>query len=201
MIWIYQSIYENEPGQDKRETEKRLGLELLCRGLQEQYGIDTRSGITIQKGTHGKPYLADYPQIYYNISHTRGLVVCAIGDCEVGIDAEWIRPYQERLLSRVLSEGERMQLERVLPEEKEEVFFRFWTLKESYVKAVGCGISIPLADVSFILEEDGSVGCSEKGCRFWQKKMGVRYIVSVCERCSEKKSFLKEQNSLIYMPY
>ena len=31
--------------------------------------------------------------------------------------------------------------------EREELFFRFWTLKESYVKAVGCGITVPLQDI------------------------------------------------------
>lgn len=132
------------------------------------------------EGAHGKPYLREYPQIQFNISHCMGMAVLAVGDCSVGIDVEYVRPYREPLLKRVLSEAELRQMEAVGEAGREELFFRFWTLKESYVKAVGCGITVPLQDISFQIGDDGESHVKRpdgnSGSGFWQ---GVR-VIGLC---------------------
>ena len=182
MVWIYHAFFEPGTGGNKRETEHEQGLWLLRRALRERYGIGCGEGRMpeLVEGAHGKPYLKEYPQIHFNISHCMGLAVLAIGDCTVGIDAECVRPYREPLLKRVLSDAELRQMEEAGESEREELFFRFWTLKESYVKAVGCGITVPLQDISFQIGKNGEIACEKTGWSFRQWKLAEKYIVSAC---------------------
>ena len=182
MVWIYRAFFEPGTGSNKRETEHEQGLLLLRRALREQYGIDCGDGRKpdLMEGAHGKPYLREYPQIQFNISHCMGLAVLAVGDCSVGIDVEYVRPYREPLLKRVLSETELRQMKAAGEAGREELFFRFWTLKESYVKAVGCGITVPLQDISFQIGKNGEIACEKTGWSYRQWKLAEKYIVSAC---------------------
>ncbi len=88
----------------------------------------------------------------FNLSHTRGLIVCIVArERAVGIDVE-ARDRGGRLLEvadRFFSPDE-VQALRSLPEEEQlERFFVYWTLKESYIKARGMGLAIPLSEFSF----------------------------------------------------
>lgn len=182
MVWIYRAFFEPGTGGNKRETEHEQGLLLLRRALREQYGIDGGDGRKpdLIEGAHGKPYLREYPQIQFNISHCMGLAVLAVGDCSVGIDVEYVRPYRELLLKRVLSAAELRQMEAAGEAGREELFFRFWTLKESYVKAVGCGITVPLQDISFQIGDDGGITCEKTGWKFRQWILAGGYVLSAC---------------------
>ncbi|WP_373264691.1 4'-phosphopantetheinyl transferase family protein [Hungatella hathewayi] len=182
MVWIYRAFFEPGTGGNKRETEHEQGLLLLRRALREQYGIDCGDGRKpdLIEGAHGKPYLREYPQIQFNISHCMGLAVLAVGDCSVGIDVEYVRPYREPLLKRVLSAAELRQMEAAGEAGREELFFRFWTLKESYVKAVGCGITVPLQDISFQIGDDGGITCEKTGWKFRQWILAGGYVLSAC---------------------
>lgn len=182
MVWIYRAFFEPGTGGNKRETEHEQGLLLLRRALREQYGIDCGDGRKpdLIEGAHGKPYLREYPQIQFNISHCMGLAVLAVGDCSVGIDVEYVRPYRELLLKRVLSAAELRQMEAAGEAGREELFFRFWTLKESYVKAVGCGITVPLQDISFQIGDDGGITCEKTGWKFRQWILAGGYVLSAC---------------------
>ena len=182
MVWIYRAFFEPGTWGNKRETEHEQGLLLLRRALREQYGIDCGDGRKpdLMEGAHGKPYLREYPQIQFNISHCMGMAVLAVGDCSVGIDVEYVRPYREPLLKRVLSEAELRQMEAVGEAGREELFFRFWTLKESYVKAVGCGITVPLQDISFQIGDDGGITCEKTGWKFRQWILAGGYVLSAC---------------------
>ena len=92
----------------------------------------------------------------FNISHTKGLVVCAVADRALGVDTEQIRPFKEGLMRRVCSGAERsFVMEGRSEAARRERFFRLWTLKESFVKAIGRGLAFPLGDITFSLEEGG----------------------------------------------
>ena len=106
---------------------------------------------SMEKDSCGKPYFPDYPWIHFNLSHTRGFVCCALSETEVGVDVERRRPqkYQERILGRFSEEEQRLW--RAAPSsERERLFFRMWVLKESYVKADGRGLRIPLDSFSVL---------------------------------------------------
>lgn len=180
MVRIYQMPLLEQEGKSKRELEKEAGRQLLMKGLAEGYGIRAEQKPAVIKGERGKPYLADFPHIHYNISHTDQLAVCGIGDVELGIDVERIRPFKESVIKRVLSEAEQRKLESLPKEKQPAYFFRFWTLKESYGKAAGCGLSMDMKDISFELEPEGNIRCSRSGVFFSQWILRKDYVLSLC---------------------
>lgn len=174
---IYISAYIPSDSVQNRTIEHRLGRKLLEYGLKKEFG---RSYIVTEEANH-KPFLLEAPHIDFNISHTMGLVVCAIGNRDIGIDAELIRPFEERLLRRVCSKKEQDYVLEVDDIQiREERFFRLWTLKESFVKAIGRGIAFSLKDISFTIEENGIIKSSVQGFRYAQVKVSQKYILSVC---------------------
>ena len=92
---------------------------------------------------YGKPYLKD-SNIYFNISHTRNLVICAISDKEIGVDIEKL-VYNELVSKRILNQKEYSIL--LNSKCKEEIFTIMWTSKESYVKMLGIGLEYGLKNV------------------------------------------------------
>lgn len=191
MIQIYLERYKEIQGMKKRELEHELGNKLLCQGLKDLYGMEIENPPVLLKGEHGKPYLKDFPRIHFNISHTEGMAVCGIGSRPLGIDIEAERPYKENVLRRVLSEAERRRLEELPEAERSRRFFCIWTLKESYVKAKGLGLTIPLTDISFEFGENGNISCSVPGTFFHQKFLEGGYILSLCTFGEEEISFVQ----------
>jgi 4'-phosphopantetheinyl transferase len=187
MIELYLARAIVPSGMKKHEWEHELGKKLLFQGLKERYGIDESAGqIQAGIGAHGKPYLKDFPHIHYNISHTDGMAVCGFSDKELGVDVERIRGYKDNVVRKVMSDSERECMEELPKEERAEYFFRIWTLKESYGKAVGTGIIMPLSNISFTLTEKGNPGCSVPGVSFSQQMLNGEFVLSVCQMGNEK---------------
>lgn len=173
---IYLASYEPGGSLYNREREHILGRSLLNFGLMKEYGRTWE----VEQETGSKPCLKGAEDVEFNISHTRGLVVCAVADRALGVDTERIRPFKEGLMRRVCSESERgFVLEGRSEAARQERFFRLWTLKESFVKAIGRGLAFPLGDITFSLEE-GAVKGSIPGWRFYQSRVYQSYIISVC---------------------
>lgn len=99
-------------------------------------------GVEIGYGEHGKPLLTQPEGLFFNISHSGGWTVAAFSDCEVGADIQQIKPIDMRLADRYFAPEERQVLAQ--PECAQDLFFRLWTVKESYLKALGTGLSRPL---------------------------------------------------------
>lgn len=106
---------------------------------------------------YGRPHIAEPRQfrpVRFNLSHTNGLVVCAVAKARaIGIDVENITRESRLadLAPRVFSPIELSTFLRTAPQTQREVFFSFWTLKEAYIKARGMGLSLPLDGFSFDL--------------------------------------------------
>ena len=106
---------------------------------------------------YGKPRLktgvTDIP-IRFNLSHAGGLTACAVTlDHEIGIDVEDSRrKIKMNIADRFFSRQESVHLGQA--KDKQGVFFDIWTLKESYIKAKGMGLSIPLDKFSFTMGQD-----------------------------------------------
>lgn len=88
----------------------------------------------------GKPYLKDYPEIFFNLSHSGDYVCCAVGDEPVGVDIQKHVPVKAGLSERFFTEDENRQLKELVGEEREQLFFRMWSIKESYIKFTGQGM-------------------------------------------------------------
>lgn len=111
-------------------------------------------------GEFGKPaisYPSTYSGLQFNLSHTRGLVACAVArDCPVGVDVEAITRQTDcaMLAKSVFSRQELAAWQSTRADLQQRNFFRYWTLKEAYIKACGLGLSLPLDSFSFTLSED-----------------------------------------------
>lgn len=116
---------------------------LLKRGVSKPY--------LLKEGDHGKPFLLEHPQIQFNLSHCKNAVFCGVGQKPLGVDVETIRPLRERVMHRVLTASEQQEV--LQAESPELCFLRFWTLKESFVKTLGIGISYPMQTLAFSLRE------------------------------------------------
>jgi 4'-phosphopantetheinyl transferase len=95
----------------------------------------------------GKPLLADTladSGLLFNLSHSQGLALCAVNYTrKIGIDLEYIRSVSdlEALAQRFFLPREYEVVRSLPPHQQQEVFFRYWTCKEAYLKATGDGIS------------------------------------------------------------
>ena len=117
----------------------RGGLRLLLARL-----LNTGAGaIRIATHEHGKPYLPDYPDLHFNISHSRTLALIAIASHPVGVDIEYLRRPVDfaAVLRRFFSSDERRDWQNHATPTPAEAFFRGWTRKEAILKATGEGIA------------------------------------------------------------
>lgn len=164
---------------DKREFHSHAHkmLRECLRKKCIEYGEDT----PIIKGRLGKPSIADHPDIHYNLSHADGIAACIVSDFECGIDCENVRDFRPNVMKRAFSENEREMVEKAPEGEKDLLFFRLWTLKEAYVKALGIGISYPMDTAEFSFDGEKIV-TDIKDCRFRQHILkDGRFVVSICE--------------------
>ena len=95
----------------------------------------------------GKPILRDSSRIDFNASHSGQMAVYAFTvGCELGVDVEQLRKLDEpeSIAARFFSTAEASELLSLTPEQRVPAFFRCWTRKEAYVKAIGDGLAIPL---------------------------------------------------------
>jgi 4'-phosphopantetheinyl transferase len=107
-------------------------------------------------GQFGKPALAaDLSKwnLHHNISHTRGLAACAIATHDIGIDVERSDQTIDPGIARDYFAPEEIRiLNSAAQSQKHSLFFRFWSLKEAFIKATGEGLSRPLDSFSFSFE-------------------------------------------------
>ena len=96
--------YRHELGQ----RQCVLAYLLLKRALREEFGIADNPVFVY--GEHGKPVLADYPDIHFSLSHCREAVTCAVSSRPVGIDVESVRPLKESLVRYTMSETEQQKI-------------------------------------------------------------------------------------------
>lgn len=109
------------------------------------------------QNSHGRPELPE-PELSwlrFNLSNTDGLVACVVArDREVGVDVENVERTGNSpgVAERFFAPSEVEALHRLPVEAQHRRFFAYWTLKESYIKARGLGLSVPLASFAFSLE-------------------------------------------------
>jgi 4'-phosphopantetheinyl transferase len=132
---------------------------LLRRALTHHGGRDTAAW-DFERNAYGCPRIAGGSPLRFNLSHTPGLVAVAIAvDREVGVDVEHVaRPGATVELADDFFAPAEVRALRALPAaEQRERFFAYWTLKESYIKARGMGLSIPLAQFAFDLSDPAGI--------------------------------------------
>jgi 4'-phosphopantetheinyl transferase len=127
----------------------------LLRSSLSNYGNCLPEDWRFSKNAYGRPEIqpgCGQPLLRFNLSHTEGLVACAITQsATVGIDVERITRLGDlRAIAEVSFAPEELTVLSQLPDyDGRQYFFRLWTLKEAYVKAQGKGLSMPLQQIAF----------------------------------------------------
>ena len=141
-------------------------------------------------GTHGKPELSGGAGVHFNLSHAGDYAAAVFDEGEVGIDVEQVRRVNVNVMQRQFTAAENAYLR-----SKPDAFLRLWTRKESYCKAVGEGLHLPLS--SFDVLEDQVAGRTAPAAEAAEAEMAVReadagqfylytevpvkgYVLSVC---------------------
>ena len=133
-------------------------------------------------GENGKPFFKNHPEIYFNISHSKSYVICSISDKPVGCDIEKIGNADLRIANRFFTDKEKSFVNsQTNTEEKNESFYRIWTLKESYIKYTGKGLAQGLASFEFVLDDE--IVLYDKGERqnlYFKEYKTNGYRIAVC---------------------
>jgi 4'-phosphopantetheinyl transferase len=133
-----------------------IGRGLLRRLLGSYLRTEPRD-IAFAANQYGRPVLsrpAGRP-IQFNLSHTDGLVAWVFAlDTDVGIDVERICPdrFDLKLAATFFPASAYEDIKSAPESRRTALFFEYWVLMESYVKARGLGLSLPLDSLSFAFE-------------------------------------------------
>jgi len=164
--------------------EVRARLRLILADYLNQSPLS----ILIARTEHGKPFLPNHPQLFFNLSHSGNHVVLAVSTETVGIDIEVIRQRSgfAGLVNKCFAPQEILYWQALPEQDKRTSFYRFWTAKEAFVKAQGRGIALGLNKVELaaecpirlikIPEQYGNV----KHWSLCELKLGNELCASVC---------------------
>jgi len=108
--------------------------------------FDIKEAVVFDFLDRGKPYLKDYPHIRFNLSHSGNTIACALSGNEVGVDVQTIRRVTEKTAKRVLTGDEFLIYQD--SSDKDDYFSKIWTIKESYLKKTGAGLTVELNEIS-----------------------------------------------------
>ncbi len=165
------------------KKEQHTHAHKLLRECLKPFGIEYSEELNA-RGQYGKPFLPEHAEIHFNISHGDGIAACVVGERECGIDCERVRPYRPNVVKRVFSEREQEFFGETPESQRNMLFFRLWTLKEAYIKAIGMGLSFPMNQAEFIPDDSG-FAANIPDFKFRQYIIRGKFVVSVCTAIDE----------------
>ncbi|MCR5576446.1 MAG: 4'-phosphopantetheinyl transferase superfamily protein [Oscillospiraceae bacterium] len=167
------------------EGAKRLslGAALLLDRLLADAGLGPAGGFAF--GEQGKPYLPDRPGVHFSLSHSGEHVLCALADAEIGCDVESLRKVDLALAPRFFHPEEAAWLLSLLQREQKAAFLRLWTLKESYIKALGLGLTLPLNEFRILPVPGGWALTHAEDPRPWRLR-AFEAADCFCAVCAEE---------------
>lgn len=149
----------------ERDRHQYLVTRALVRTVLSRYSPVAPAEWSFVRNAYGKPEVCGPPRVFwprFNLSHTRGLIVCAVSASHqtLGVDVEDTSRSGETvsLAEHFFSPDEVRSLRALPAAAQRQRFFAYWTLKEAYIKARGMGLSIPLDQFSLQLDARGGQG-------------------------------------------
>lgn len=177
------------------DQHRFLITRVLTRSILARYlDIDARS-LTFDKNKYGRPHLnnpgIETGTIAFNIAHTDDLILLGITKQRtLGIDVESIQrdAASVDIANRFFSPLECTALNGLPAFKQHQRFFAYWTLKESYIKARGMGLSIPLEQFGFAfprtdlieLSIDPVLADQPSRWQFWQMELANEFLTAIC---------------------
>ena len=136
---------------NKAEDRARiLGVSLLLLFVLKKAGYELEKLPDFSKLENGKPYLKEYPGLYFNLSHAGNMITCVISDAEVGVDVETYREIKPATIERVFTDKEKK-----MAGFSKEGYVKLWTIKEAGAKLMGAGLSDIWNGIEILEDENG----------------------------------------------
>lgn len=149
---------------DNRRRQQFVVGRALCRRVLSYYAPVRPQEWRFALGTRGKPIVAAptlASPLWFNLSHTDGVSVCAVTGAgpEIGIDIERIALGDEALeiAEQFFPRAEMNGLRLLPPAQRGETFLRIWALKESFVKARETSLADGICGTAFDLARPGDI--------------------------------------------
>ncbi len=127
----------------KGRVQNGLAYLLLIKALREEGVFNELPEFYYNE--HGKPFLKNYSNWFFSLSHCKTAVCCVLSEKEIGIDIEEIASFKESLAEYVCNKKELEMLHD--SDNKADMFYRLWTKKESVFKMLGTGITREIKNI------------------------------------------------------
>jgi len=157
--------------------------ELLARYSVGQYLSKPNQEINLIFGEKGKPHIGNLSDVHFNISHSGHYVVCAVAPSEIGIDVERIRKVNLRVAERFFSPSEIHDLMACEEENRMQYFITLWTIKESYLKAIGRGLTQHLNSFTIVKNGESYLLTGNEEAETYgieTQQLNHEYMMAVC---------------------
>ena len=126
-----------------------IGAEILLNHVLSKIGIINP---IFDTDNYSKPYLKNYPNVYFNLSHSEKYVACAVSDSPIGVDIEYINDIDLTVAKHYFYGSE---YEYILNNNNQKkAFFELWVLKESYMKMTGLGFRLALDEFCIEINDE-----------------------------------------------
>lgn len=172
----YRTNKLNSLKKDPDKLRCKAATYLLNLGLQK-YGLN-ECDMIYDVGSNGKPYFKNHSDIYFNISHSGKYVACAFSEVHIGIDIQIKDKANINIAKRFFTNKEYDYINK--SENSENTFIRFWTLKESYLKCIGTGLSGGLSDFELSFNEDKAYVLKDGESFYFTETEDKDYFLSLC---------------------
>lgn len=142
-----------------QDRELYVAAHLFLRRTLSKHAPVAPTDWQFKTNAYGKPFISNsgYEHLQFNLSHTRGMIACAVSHAgAIGVDVEKRKPLTDldALCRYALAPLEAHDvLSASNDRQQAQRFFTYWTLKEAYIKARGMGLSIPLQQFTFVQNE------------------------------------------------
>jgi len=186
---IHNSLNEDEGRELATITENQhktryMESVFLKKAILSKYLKITMDAVHLCKQKLGKPTLiSPKNSLDFNVAHSNNFFVCAIADSGlIGVDVEEINEIDLQTALEFCCNSELVHLNTCNDIERRINFFKLWTLKEAYVKAIGKGLSYPLKYICFDLMDLSSVKIKGNASKKWLFNINKvdNYILSIC---------------------
>lgn len=119
---------------------------------------------------YGKPHIYAPDELFFSLSHSEDYAICVIANRPVGADIEEIKNENKGIADRFFAKEEQMLVTDPLS------FYRIWTLKESFIKALGAGMSLPMDSFGVCDLNEKTGTCRYQSCGAPIKNEAVELI-------------------------
>lgn len=181
---IYNKAYQSI-SKDRKEKvdklkfikDKKLSIlaEIILKKALSELKLDNNVEYTYNK--YKKPYLKS--NVFFNISHSGEYVICALSDDEIGCDIEYIRDIDLKIAKKYFNNDEYDAI--INSDNKLDLFYRYWTLKESFMKSLGLGFNLELDSFKIDIKAKANVIQNINSNHYYLKEVNIDdYKCSVC---------------------